>query len=227
MGGISDFQVEEAFKKIGDKDLLENFVGVFPSNRMNRFIDHAAISDSDGKYSFAIANTEAEGKPGVHWWSILDIEPRNDIFLFDSFGLERLKHLGIEKMDRSYSKIKFNMGEYKKLYKKEIDSLSETARNFFYLISAFGIKLKLRKFVNVWVVEDRVQELESATCGIFQIYFYENLFNPEENSSIQNETKLKKSTVEKLLNELFSLEDVENENRMEEYADEIGVKIHV
>ena len=25
-------------KKIGDKDLLENFVGVFPSNRMNRFI---------------------------------------------------------------------------------------------------------------------------------------------------------------------------------------------
>ena len=60
-------------------------------------------------------------------------------------------------------------------------------------------------------------------CGIFQIYFYENLFNPEENSSIQNETKLKKSTVEKL----FSLEDVENENRMEEYANEIGVKIHV
>ena len=73
------------------------------------------------------------------------------------------------------------------------------------------------------MVEDRVQDLESATCGIFQIYFYENLFNPEENSSIQNETKLKKSTVEKL----FSLEDVENENRMEEYANEIGVKIHV
>ena len=77
------------------------------------------------------------------------------------------------------------------------------------------------------MVEDRVQDLESATCGIFQTYFYENLFNPEENSSIQNETKLKKSTVEKLLNELFSLEDVENENRMEEYANEIGVKIHV
>ena len=101
---------------------------------MNRFIDHAAISDSDGKYSFAIANTEAEGKPGVHWWSILDIEPRNDIFLFDSFGLERLKHfiiqddkkivekvlLGIEKMDRSYNKIKFNMGEYKNCLKKKL-----------------------------------------------------------------------------------------------------------
>ena len=30
MGGISDFQIEEAFKKIGDKDLLDNFVSVFP-----------------------------------------------------------------------------------------------------------------------------------------------------------------------------------------------------
>ena len=116
------------------------------------------------------------------------------------------------------------MGEYKKLSKEEIDSLSETARNFFYFINAFGIRLKLRSFVNAWMVEDRVQNLESATCGIFQIYFYENLFNPEENNSIQNETKLKKSTVEKLLNELFSLEDVDNENKMEEYADEIGVK---
>ena len=76
------------------------------------------------------------------------------------------------------------------------------------------------------MLEDRVQDLNSATCGIFQTYFYENLFNPEKNSSIQSETKLKQSTVEKLLNELFSLEDVENEKRMEEYADEIGVKIH-
>ena len=119
------------------------------------------------------------------------------------------------------------MGEYKKLSKEEIDSLSETARNLFYFINAFGIRLKLRSFVNVWMVEDRVQNLESATCGIFQIYFYENLFNPEENSSIQKETKLKKTTVEKLLNELFSQDDVDNENKMEQYSDKIGAKIHV
>ena len=74
------------------------------------------------------------------------------------------------------------------------------------------------------MVEDSVQDLDSATCGIFQIYFYENLFNPDKNSSIQGETKLKKSTVEKVLNELFSLEDAENEKKI---ADEIGVKIHV
>ena len=77
------------------------------------------------------------------------------------------------------------------------------------------------------MVEDRIQDLDSATCGIFQIYFYENLFNPDESSKIQGEIKLKKSTVETLLNELFSLGDQENEIKMEEYADKIGVKISV
>ena len=238
MSGISNFQIEETFKRIDDEDLLENFVDVFPLSRISRFINHAAMISDRGKYPFIIANTDAEGKPGVHWWSILDIEPRNDIFFFDSFSIEGLKHfiiqddkktvekilLGIEKMDRSDNKItlckiKFNMGAYKKLSQEEIHSLSETARNFFYFIHAFGIKLKLRSFVHVWMVEDSMQNLDSATCGIFQIYFYEKLFNPDKNSRIQNETKLKKGTVEKLLNELFSLEDAENEQKMEPYAE--------
>ena len=77
------------------------------------------------------------------------------------------------------------------------------------------------------MVEDRIQELDSVTCGIFQLHFYENLFNPDKNSKIQNESKLKKTTVETLLNELFSLDDRENEIKMEEYADKLGVKISV
>ena len=77
------------------------------------------------------------------------------------------------------------------------------------------------------MVEDRIQDLDSTTCGIFQLCFYENLFNPDKNSKIQNESKLKKTTVETLLNELFSLDDRENEIKMEEYADELGVKISV
>ena len=111
--------------------------------------------------------------------------------------------------------------------KEEIDSLSDTARDFFYFVQAFGIKLKLRSFVNIWMVEDRIQDLESSTCGIFQLYFYENLFNPDENSKIQNETKLKKTTVETLLNKLFSLDDKENEIKMNEYADKLGIEISI
>ena len=158
MGGISNFQIEDAFKKIGDEDLLENFVGVFPSNDMNKFINHAAMISDKGKYPFIIVNTDPSNKPGVHWWSILDIEPRNDISFFDSFSLNGLKHfiiqndkpivdkilLGIEQMNRTdkkitLCKIKFNLGACKELSKEEIDSLSKTARNFFYFVQAFGI----------------------------------------------------------------------------------------
>ena len=75
------------------------------------------------------------------------------------------------------------------------------------------------------MVKERIQDLDSAACGIFQLYFYENLFNPDKNSKIQNETKLKKSTVDTLLNELFSLDDKENEIKMIEYANELGIEI--
>ena len=138
IGGISNFQIEEAFKKIGDEDLLDNFVGVFPSNYMSKFINHAAMISDKGKFPFIIANADSSEIPGVHWWSILDIEPRNDIFFFYSFGLDGLKHfiiqdgkkiidknlLTIEQMDKtdkkiSLCKIKFNLGACKELTKEE------------------------------------------------------------------------------------------------------------
>ena len=75
MGGISNFQIENAFKKINDPDLLSNFVGVFPSNYLKKFINHAAMINDSGKFLFMIANTDNSSKSGTHWWSILDIEP--------------------------------------------------------------------------------------------------------------------------------------------------------
>ena len=176
----------------------------------------------------------------------LTLNLETKFIFFDSFGLDGLKHfiiqddkkiidkilIGIKQMNRTdqkitLCKIKLNLGACKELLKKEIDSLRDTARDFFYFVQAFGIKLKLRSFVNIWMVEDRIQDLDSATCGIFQLYFYENLFNLDENSKVQKETKLKKTTVETLFNELFSLDDKENEIKMEEYADKLGVKISV
>ena len=83
MASILNFQIEDAIKKIGDEDLLQNFAGVFPSNYMNKFINHAAmIEDKKGKCPFIIANTDSSDKDGVHWSSIVDNEPRNDIFSF-------------------------------------------------------------------------------------------------------------------------------------------------
>ena len=125
-------------------------------------------------------------------------------------------------------KVKSNLAACRGLTRNEINLPSGTTRNFFQFVQAFGIKLKLRGFVNIWMVKDKVQDLDSATCRIFQIHFYENLFNPNEKSKIQNHAKLTKTTVETLLNELFLVDDqVANEMKMKGYADEIGVKISV
>ena len=105
--------------------------------------------------------------------------------------------------------IRLNLNACKVLSKKELDALSNTATNFFHFIQAFGNKPKLRDFVNIWMEEDRVQDINSVTCGIFQIYFYSNLFNPNENSKIKDKKRPNKRTIETLLNELFVLDDQE------------------
>ena len=41
------------------------------------------------------------------------------------------------------------------------------------------------------MVEDHIQDLNMTTCGIFQTYFSDNLFNPDRHSKIKNKTKQK------------------------------------
>ena len=82
----------------------------------------------------------------------------------------------------------------------------------------------LRDFVNLWMLEDRIQDLDAVSCGIFQIYFYDNLFNSDQNSKIQNKKSLNKKTVETLLNELFILNDQEqNEAIINKHADKRNI----
>ena len=41
--GISNFQIEKTIKEINDDDLSNNFVGVFPSNKITKFIDYKQL----------------------------------------------------------------------------------------------------------------------------------------------------------------------------------------
>ena len=90
------------------------------------------------------------------------------MFFFDAFGLDGLRHFiiqddkkvidkvlfGTEQMTRADNRvtlvnIRFNLNACKKLSKKELDDLSDTATNFFHFVHDFGNKLKLRDFVNI------------------------------------------------------------------------------
>ena len=123
----------------------------------------------------------------------MNSEPKTDLFFFDSFGIEGLKNLikqdnkkiidkipnGIEKMTRTDKKltlvtlvnITFSMDVYKNLNKNELNSLRDTALDLFDFVQSFRSKLKIRGFVNLWLVEDQIQDLETVTSEIFQIYF--------------------------------------------------------
>ena len=63
-----------------------------------------------------------------------------------------------------------------------------------HLINEFGKKHNLKEDVRVHFVEDQLQKTETNTCGIFQLNFFVNLFNPDENSVIiEDKTHTKKN----------------------------------
>ena len=71
-----------------------------------------------------------------------------------------------------------------------------------------------------------MQDLDTVTCSIFEIYFYDNLFNPDKSSKIQNKTKLNKKTIEILLNELLVLNDQQqNKKVINKHADEQDITV--
>ena len=80
--------------------------------------------------------------------------------------------------------MKFSINACKNLSNREIDRLSDTARDFFYFVQSFGNKLKVRDFVNLWLMEDQIQDIDSVAYGIFQMHFFDNLFKADVNSKI-------------------------------------------
>ena len=68
--------------------------------------------------------------------------------------------------------------------------------------------------MKIILYDDQLQELTTDTCGIFQLYFYKNLFDPVRDSKIIDDEFLIKKTVTKLLNETFSTNKETNEKEM-------------
>ena len=237
MAGISNEAIEDFFEKINDEDLKSNFIGVFPSNFINKFISyHSIMKDrSKLKYPFIIMNTDRSDRAGTHWWSFLDLHPKKEIFLFDSFGFEGLKKFIIdndkkllnkvlfnlnkfEKSDRKITliSIKFSMQEYEKI--KDTKQLKTTTQDLLHLMYEFGKLHNVEDEITVFSLDDQLQKIETDTCGIFQIYFYYNLFNPFVNSSVVKDKVISKQTIQKLLNEIFTLNQEQNEKVVEQFA---------
>ena len=193
------------------------------------------MTESGAVNLFITMNTDRSDKNGKYCF--LDLHTKKEVFLFNSFGFQGFKEFilqddqkilnkvlyGIEKVNEKDNKVtlitlKFSMQEYEKIKNK--NRLSETTIDLLDLMYKFGKKHNLRNEVIVHLVDDQLQMIERDTCGMYQIYFYVNLFNPLENSSIIIEKILNKRTIEKLLNEILSTDRQENENRRKQFAEE-------
>ena len=173
--------------------------------------------------------------------SLIYIHSKKEIFQFDSFGFKGFKEFilkddqkvlnkilyGIEKFNKRDNKItmitlKFSMHEYDKI--KNMSRLSETTMDLLHLMREYGKKHKLKNEIIVHFVDDQLQMIKRDTCGMYQIYFYVNLFNPLENIGIINENNLNKRTIEKLFNEILSTDRQEKENGIEQFAEQNDIQ---
>ena len=114
------------------------------------------------------------------------------------------------------------MKEYEKI--KNEHRLRPTTQDLLHLIYECDRLHKIQDLVTVHTLDDQLQKLETDMCGIFQLYFYFNLFMPFEDSSVLKDAKLSKRTVEKLLKEIFSLDRDRNEEQIEKFAKEKNIK---
>ena len=84
--GISNFEIERVFNELNNEDLNDNFLGVYPSDKTNKFIVFNRMMKGR-KYPFLIANTDHSDKGRTHWWSILDISHASNFLLLDTYGI--------------------------------------------------------------------------------------------------------------------------------------------
>ena len=101
--------------------------------------------------------------------------------------------------------------------------LTTTTQDLFYVINEFA-KVHSLETVKLYLVDDLLQDLKSDNCEFFQIYFYTNIFLPVTGSQILKDQKLTNTTIEKLLNEIVTLNIDENEKTIEEFAQKNGNK---
>ena len=65
--GLSNFQIDELFKNEENEDLKKNYMETYSIDSITRNADfYEIMRKTNGKYPFAIFNTDKENAPGIH-----------------------------------------------------------------------------------------------------------------------------------------------------------------
>ena len=113
--GITNTVIEKFVDDETNQNLKRNFMGVYSSNSIIKYINfYNIIKEKRAKYPFTIFITDREKKPGTYWWSFLDIHPKRDLLLFDSFGFVGFKQLIVDNDKNIIDKMLFNLEKFNK-----------------------------------------------------------------------------------------------------------------
>ena len=228
MEGWSNFDIEEIFNKANNSDLLQNFVGIFPSDKTDKFLDFKKMMKGKN-YPFLIANTGRSHKQGTRWWSILDIIVKKYFLLFDFFGIKGLKNFIVKDGEKIVAKVlkgvknlkedkeqinlvnvNFVKNSYSKLSEGEKAALSETCTDFLHFLESFA-DYENQSLIHLWLLEDPIQEKTTNTCGYFQTFFYKNLFFPDSDNILQKRKRLTNDVIQSFFQEFFTTNTEQNE----------------
>ena len=136
--GISNIEIKNLFKQINNDDLSENFLGVYPSDKINKFIRFEKMMPRK-KYPFLISDTDRSDQGGTHWSNKMNISPKSRLF-FDSYGIEEIVNddkivrkilkwmKTIDQKDKKLTlcKLRFSINSYERLKENKIKKLSKT-----------------------------------------------------------------------------------------------------
>ena len=110
MTGLSNIELEHFIKNDTSTELKKKFKKVISSNSLTKYVDFKSVlKENNPKYATIIMNTARVNTNGVHWWSIVNIEPKKHVFLFDSYGFKGFRVFILRDNKQVIDKILYNL----------------------------------------------------------------------------------------------------------------------
>ena len=113
MAGISKVAIKKFFKN-ENEDIKKNFIGVYSSNSTRYINYYKIIKEKCCCYPFALFNTDRANKPGMYWWSFLNIYPKTQLLLFDSKRFQGFQYFIVDNDYSTINKLLHNLDKFNK-----------------------------------------------------------------------------------------------------------------
>ena len=140
--------------------------------------------------------------------SLLNFIVTNDLDIFKKLIPGQIKQIFKQDSKITLLRWNFKLKSYENLMQKELNRLSTRVRHFFKFPYDFGRYKKIWNTVKVVKVDNNLQSFKTDYCGLFQMYFYLNLFEPIKGSVVAelSSKKLNVKQIDALLNKMLTQE---------------------